>query len=70
VPQYLLDEMIAEGRGGFCNIVCTQPRRIAVFSSSPSCLVSFSNLPDSIMLANHAFCGLLFPSLLLIGLPM
>ncbi|CAM6038869.1 unnamed protein product [Sphagnum compactum] len=32
VPQYLLDEMIAEGRGGFCNIVCTQPRRIAAIS--------------------------------------
>lgn len=32
VPQYILDEMIAAGQGGFCNIVCTQPRRIAVQS--------------------------------------
>uniref|UniRef100_A0A7I4CTE9 RNA helicase n=1 Tax=Physcomitrium patens TaxID=3218 RepID=A0A7I4CTE9_PHYPA len=32
VPQYILDEMIAAGRGGFCNIVCTQPRRIAAIS--------------------------------------
>jgi ATP-dependent RNA helicase DHX29 len=30
VPQYILDEMISAGHGGFCNIVCTQPRRIAV----------------------------------------
>jgi len=30
VPQFILDEMIFAGRGGFCNIVCTQPRRIAV----------------------------------------
>lgn len=32
VPQYILDEMISAGHGGFCNIVCTQPRRIAAIS--------------------------------------
>ncbi|KAL3698119.1 hypothetical protein R1sor_012195 [Riccia sorocarpa] len=32
VPQYILDEMIGIGQGGFCNIVCTQPRRIAAIS--------------------------------------
>ncbi|CAM6089460.1 unnamed protein product [Calypogeia fissa] len=32
VPQYLLDEMIGAGRGAFCNIICTQPRRIAAIS--------------------------------------
>ncbi|OAE31756.1 hypothetical protein AXG93_4874s1190 [Marchantia polymorpha subsp. ruderalis] len=32
VPQYILDEMIGAGQGGFCNIVCTQPRRIAAIS--------------------------------------
>lgn len=32
VPQYILDDMIEAGRGGHCNIVCTQPRRIAAIS--------------------------------------
>ncbi|KAL2644845.1 hypothetical protein R1flu_012432 [Riccia fluitans] len=32
VPQYILDAMIGTGQGGFCNIVCTQPRRIAAIS--------------------------------------
>ncbi|KAK9162124.1 hypothetical protein Syun_003026 [Stephania yunnanensis] len=32
VPQYILDEMIEEGVGGYCNIICTQPRRIAAIS--------------------------------------
>eukprot|EP00252_Welwitschia_mirabilis_P022645 TRINITY_DN6191_c0_g1_i1.p1 TRINITY_DN6191_c0_g1~~TRINITY_DN6191_c0_g1_i1.p1 ORF type:complete len:1460 (-),score=349.95 TRINITY_DN6191_c0_g1_i1:511-4890(-) len=32
VPQYILDEMIESGRGGFCNVICTQPRRIAAIS--------------------------------------
>lgn len=29
VPQFILDDYIATGRGGECNIICTQPRRIA-----------------------------------------
>ncbi|TYZ67311.1 hypothetical protein PybrP1_002952, partial [[Pythium] brassicae (nom. inval.)] len=29
VPQFILDDYIANQRGGECNIVCTQPRRIA-----------------------------------------
>ncbi|THH34131.1 hypothetical protein EUX98_g91 [Antrodiella citrinella] len=32
VPQLILDEMIAGGNGAQCNIVCTQPRRIAAIS--------------------------------------
>ncbi|KAG8529962.1 uncharacterized protein KY384_005443 [Bacidia gigantensis] len=32
VPQILLENMIAEGNGGYCNIICTQPRRIAATS--------------------------------------
>ncbi|KAI3445599.1 hypothetical protein Pfo_002264 [Paulownia fortunei] len=32
VPQYILDNMIKEGSGGCCNIICTQPRRIAAVS--------------------------------------
>ncbi|CAA0838996.1 RNA helicase family protein [Striga hermonthica] len=32
VPQYILDNMIEEGCGGRCNIICTQPRRIAAIS--------------------------------------
>ncbi|KAH9305425.1 hypothetical protein KI387_009829 [Taxus chinensis] len=32
VPQYILDDMIQSGLGGFCNIICTQPRRIAAIS--------------------------------------
>ncbi|KAL3843675.1 hypothetical protein ACJIZ3_001078 [Penstemon smallii] len=32
VPQYILDNMIEAGGGGYCNIICTQPRRIAAIS--------------------------------------
>jgi small subunit ribosomal protein S24e len=32
VPQLILDQMIAHDRGSRCNIVCTQPRRIAAIS--------------------------------------
>jgi ATP-dependent RNA helicase DHX36 len=32
VPQILLDNAINEGIGGHCNIICTQPRRIAATS--------------------------------------
>ncbi|GMH06760.1 hypothetical protein Nepgr_008600 [Nepenthes gracilis] len=32
VPQYILDDMIESGCGGACNIICTQPRRIAAIS--------------------------------------
>ena len=32
VPQYLLEHEIAQGRGGACQIVCTQPRRLAAIS--------------------------------------
>ncbi|KAL6010624.1 hypothetical protein ACLOJK_001060 [Asimina triloba] len=29
VPQFILDDMIESNLGGYCSIVCTQPRRIA-----------------------------------------
>ncbi|PCH33638.1 nucleoside triphosphate hydrolase protein [Wolfiporia cocos MD-104 SS10] len=32
LPQLILDDMIARGEGAKCNIVCTQPRRIAAIS--------------------------------------
>jgi hypothetical protein len=32
VPQYLLEDMCAAGRGGECSIVVTQPRRIAAIA--------------------------------------
>ncbi|KAL5787272.1 hypothetical protein ACOSP7_004221 [Xanthoceras sorbifolium] len=32
VPQFILDDMIESGSGGYCNIICTQPRRIAAIS--------------------------------------
>ncbi|KFK40917.1 hypothetical protein AALP_AA2G060100 [Arabis alpina] len=32
VPQFILDDMIDSGHGGYCNIICTQPRRIAAIS--------------------------------------
>ncbi|KPA82180.1 ATP-dependent RNA helicase-like protein [Leptomonas pyrrhocoris] len=32
VPQYLLDHEIEQGRGGSCNILVTQPRRLSSFS--------------------------------------
>lgn len=32
MPQIILDDWIQKGKGGECNIVCTQPRRIAAIS--------------------------------------
>ncbi|GAA5942994.1 uncharacterized protein JCM15063_006271 [Sporobolomyces koalae] len=32
IPQLILDDAIADGKGAECNIVCTQPRRIAAIS--------------------------------------
>ncbi|XP_039818314.1 DExH-box ATP-dependent RNA helicase DExH7, chloroplastic-like isoform X2 [Panicum virgatum] len=32
VPQFILDDMIDSELGGYCNIICTQPRRIAAIS--------------------------------------
>jgi HrpA-like RNA helicase len=32
VPQYILDEEIAQGRGDACSIVISQPRRLSAFS--------------------------------------
>ncbi|EXB29033.1 ATP-dependent RNA helicase DHX29 [Morus notabilis] len=32
VSQFILDDMIESGLGGHCNIICTQPRRIAAIS--------------------------------------
>ncbi|XP_019058918.1 PREDICTED: DExH-box ATP-dependent RNA helicase DExH7, chloroplastic isoform X2 [Tarenaya hassleriana] len=32
VPQFILDDLIESGHGGYCNIICTQPRRIAAIS--------------------------------------
>ena len=29
VPQFILEDTIAKGEGGYCNIICTQPRRIS-----------------------------------------
>ena len=29
VPQFILEQAISAGKGGACNIVCTQPRRIS-----------------------------------------
>lgn len=29
MPQFILEDAIAAGGGGACNIVCTQPRRIS-----------------------------------------
>ena len=32
IPQLILDEYIARGEGASCNIICTQPRRLAAIS--------------------------------------
>lgn len=32
VPQYVLEAATEAGEGGQCNIICTQPRRIAAIS--------------------------------------
>eukprot|EP00249_Psilotum_nudum_P023285 c28819_g1_i1 orf=80-3292(+) len=34
LPQFILEEEIEAGRGGDCNIICTQPRRISAISVS------------------------------------
>ncbi|KAL5544898.1 hypothetical protein UlMin_008682 [Ulmus minor] len=34
LPQYILEAEIEAARGGFCNIICTQPRRISAMSVS------------------------------------
>ncbi|KAH9685256.1 DExH-box ATP-dependent RNA helicase DExH7 [Citrus sinensis] len=42
VPQFILDDMIESGHGGHCNIICTQPRRIAMLILfSPSKIGNF-----------------------------
>ena len=32
VCQFILDDYISSGQGGYCNIICTQPRRISAVS--------------------------------------
>ncbi|PKU81642.1 DExH-box ATP-dependent RNA helicase DExH3 isoform X1 [Dendrobium catenatum] len=32
LPQYVLESEIESGRGAFCNIICTQPRRISAMT--------------------------------------
>ena len=42
VPQYLLEDASLADAGSRCNVVCTQPRRIAAMSVAERCVV---NLP-------------------------
>jgi len=32
LPQYVLESKIESGHGAFCNIICTQPRRISAMA--------------------------------------
>ncbi|EIW72544.1 hypothetical protein TREMEDRAFT_70747 [Tremella mesenterica DSM 1558] len=32
IPQLLLDDYIEKGKGAYCNVLCTQPRRLAAMS--------------------------------------
>ena len=32
LPQFVLESEIESGRGAFCNIICTQPRRISAMA--------------------------------------
>lgn len=34
LPQYILESEIESGRGAFCSIICTQPRRISAMAVS------------------------------------
>ncbi|CAD6260852.1 unnamed protein product [Miscanthus lutarioriparius] len=43
VPQFILDDMIESELGGSCNIVCTQPRRIAAISVAKEYLMKGVN---------------------------
>jgi hypothetical protein len=63
VPQYILDEFIAKGRGSQCHIICTQPRRISAVTVSTLKGTAMSRastkyLAHSVKLATHhnAFC--------------
>ena len=49
VPQILLEDAISKGKGASCNIVCTQPRRIAAISVSKRVAVERAEtLQDSV----------------------
>lgn len=45
LPTYILDEMLAEGRGSEAYIICTQPRRIAAITVAER--VSFERCESS-----------------------
>lgn len=32
LPQYILESEVESGRGAFCSIICTQPRRISAMT--------------------------------------
>ncbi|KAK9456665.1 P-loop containing nucleoside triphosphate hydrolase protein [Dipodascopsis uninucleata] len=49
VPQIVLDDMIRTGIGGKCNIICTQPRRIAASSVAERVASErFENIGESV----------------------
>ena len=49
VPQILLDDAISKGNGSSCNIICTQPRRIAAISVAKRVAVERAeNLQDCV----------------------
>ena len=49
VPQILLEDAISKGKGSSCNIVCTQPRRIAAISVAKRVAVERAeNLQDCV----------------------
>ena len=49
VPQILMDDAISRGKGSSCNIICTQPRRIAAISVARRVAMERGeNLQDSV----------------------
>lgn len=55
VPQLVLDDLIEKGRGGECNIIVTQPRRISAISVRYS--LHYSNIIISSIFCFFHFSG-------------
>lgn len=56
LPQFVLESEIESGRGAFCNIICTQPRRISAMAVAERVSTERGeNLGESVR-QNFSFC--------------
>lgn len=55
LPQYILESEIESGRGAFCNIICTQPRRISAMAVAERVSAERGEpLGDSVSMVNYS----------------